>query len=56
MVELAVAKLALKLIETRYNFRVLREGKRAHNVTDRYYTNITLPNTHIPFTYNVEAM
>ena len=55
MVDLAAAKLALKPIETRYNIRLLREGKRAHKVTDIHYTNISQPNT-IPFTYRVEAM
>ena len=56
MVDLAAAKLTLKPIETHYNIRLLKEGKRAHRVTDIYYSNITQPITHIPFTYRVEAM
>ena len=36
-------------------FRVIEKVRERIKLTQRYYTNITQPNT-IPFTYRVEAM
>jgi hypothetical protein len=40
---LSGSKAGTKTIETRYNFRLLREGKRAHKGNNWNYTNITQP-------------
>jgi hypothetical protein len=55
MVDLVATKLATRTTKTRYNFCLLREGKRAQKLTVIYSANITQP-MHSPFTHNEEEL